>query len=199
MLSANDINRDYTFTQAQNRLNTIQTSKLLSKYTESDSGTPKNKKTDVSDSNSHSVSVERNQTAANSNTSTIGGKNKAANNTNKPEFEDYSVFEEDDDSDFMYDGKVNSITTSFDALAAAVGASNDKVSKSQLVALLQSLVSDSSSDNADEIAFVKNLIAKFDTISGGSSYITSFANVNEIQDYETITTEQVTPPIDIRI
>ena len=94
---------------------------------------------------------------------------------------------------------ISMITTSFQALAAAVGSNNDKVSKGQLVALLRSLTSQDPVTNADEITFIKTLLAKFDTLSNGGDYITSFGGVNDTQDYETVTLEQVTPPIDIRI
>ncbi len=87
------------------------------------------------------------------------------------------------------------------SLAAAVGANTDKISKEQLIVLLQSLMAEDSSleDKAKEIAFVKNLIAKFDTLSDGASYITSLSGADEPQDYETVTPEQVTSPIDLRI
>lgn len=109
--------------------------------------------------------------------------------------------EQEDGFGLMYDGKASSITVSFDSLAAAIGSPNDKVTKEQLIALLQSLSSESSEnpDAAKEATFVKNLIAKFDTISGGEKYITSFNGVNEPQDYTTVTSAQLTHPIDIRI
>lgn len=94
-----------------------------------------------------------------------------------------------------------SITSSFYELAAAVGASGSKVTKEQLISYLHSITSSSSgsSTSAAEITFIKNLIAKFDTISNGADYITSFNGVNDIQDYKTITKEQVTLPIDVRV
>lgn len=90
------------------------------------------------------------------------------------------------------------ITTSFQALLLLSVSNNDKVSKGQLV-LLRSLTSQDPVTNADEITFIKTLLAKFDTLSNGGDYITSFGGVNDTQDYETITLEQVTPPIDIKI
>lgn len=103
--------------------------------------------------------------------------------------------------EFEYGHDNTTVITSFDTLAAAVGASGNKVTKDQLLSYLESLTSNISSNSSDytQIAFIKNLIAKFDTLSGDGKYITSLDGINEPQDYETITKEQVTPPIDIRI
>lgn len=110
---------------------------------------------------------------------------------------------DDDSNDEVYSGgQAPLITNSFDTLAAAVGAIGGKISKEQLVMFLQSLVSVNNPDYAtsqEEIALVKNLIAQFDTLSNGSSYITSLAGVKEPQDYSTVTKAQVTPPIDLRV
>lgn len=109
----------------------------------------------------------------------------------------------DDDDDEEYypaSNESSSVTTSFYSLAAALGASGGKITKEQLIAYLQSLTSNStSSSNSSEISFVKNLLARFDTLSNGADYITSFVGVNDAQDYSTVTSEQVTSPIDIRI
>lgn len=107
----------------------------------------------------------------------------------------------DDEDEFYYDGKASSVTTSFEALAAAVGSSGSKITKEQLMTYLQSLMTDpsSSSENVAEITFLKNLIAKFDALSDGSDFITSLQGAKEPQDYTTITTEQVTSPVDIRV
>lgn len=81
--------------------------------------------------------------------------------------------------------KNTGVTTSFAALAASVGAGSNKISKDQLYSFLQSLVNDSSASGADnnaEIAFVKRIINKFDTISSGSDYITSFSGVQNSED-----------------
>ncbi len=102
-------------------------------------------------------------------------------------------------SDPLYDGKVSFVTNSFDSLVVAVGASGNKLTKGEIISYLQKLSSDTSSDNSKEIAFLKTLIAKFDTLANGGDYISSFYGMNDAQDYSTITTEQVTPPIDIRI
>lgn len=106
----------------------------------------------------------------------------------------------DSESDFSYDGQA-SIMSSFDSLASAVGAINDKISKEQLLAYLQTLKSGTSGAVAsnEEIAFVKNLIAKFDTIADGGKYITSLSGIKDPQDPTTVTQEQLEFPIDIRV
>lgn len=98
-------------------------------------------------------------------------------------------------------GKNVSITNSFDALAAAVGGVGGKVTKEQLMNYLHSLTADPSvsAENVETVTFLKGLIAQFDTLSGNTGYITSFADVKEPQDYRTVTPEQVTPPVDIRV
>ncbi len=102
-------------------------------------------------------------------------------------------------SDPLYDGKVSFVTNSFDSLVVAVGASGNKLTKGQIISYLQKLTSDNSNDNSKEIAFLKTLIAKFDTLANGGDYISSFYGMNDAQDYSTITKAQVTSPIDIRI
>lgn len=94
-----------------------------------------------------------------------------------------------------------SVANSFDALAAAVGGVGGKVTKDQLISYLRSLTSDPSvsAENIETVTFIKGLIAQFDTISGDGTYITSLQGADEPQDYTTVTREQVTPPIDIRV
>lgn len=107
------------------------------------------------------------------------------------------------EADYLYnsDGKGGSITNSFDALAAAVGGVGGKVTKDQLETYLHSLTSDidTTAENFQEVTFIKGLIAQFDTLSENGEYITSFNGVGEPQDYKTVTPEQVTPPVDIRV
>lgn len=107
------------------------------------------------------------------------------------------------DSDAFKYGKGGAVilSTSFDSLVAAIGAVGGKISKNQLVSYLRQLTSNSSQDpdNNQEIALVKNLIAQFDTLSGGADYITSLNGINDAQDYKTVTLDQVTPPIDLKI
>ena len=105
----------------------------------------------------------------------------------------------DVNNDQFPDGKVSFMINSFDSLVAAVGASGNKLTKDQIISYLQKLTSDKSHNNAKEIAFLKNLVAKFDTLSNGNHYISSFYGMNDAQDYSTITKEQVTSPIDIRV
>lgn len=95
----------------------------------------------------------------------------------------------------------DSITNSFDALAAAVGGVGGKVTKDQLINYLHSLTADPSvsAENIETVTFIKGLIAQFDTLSGDGEYITSLIGAKEPQDYTTVTPEQVTPPIDIRV
>lgn len=115
-----------------------------------------------------------------------------------------TVIKETEDSETLgiaYGSDMTSLTRSFKTLAATVGSNDDKVTKSQLIALLRELSAKhtDSEEYNQEIAFIKNLIAKFDNLSKGKGYITSFNGVNEIQEYDTVTKEQVTPPIDLRI
>lgn len=94
-----------------------------------------------------------------------------------------------------------SIMSSYGSLAAAVGANSRGITKSDLVNYLQKLSSGSAKANIspEVIAFLKNLIAQFDSLSGGGEYLTSLSGTKEPQDYSTVTKEQVTPPIDIRV
>ena len=113
----------------------------------------------------------------------------------------------DSDNEVDYDKtKTSFVANSFESLAAAVGAVGGKISKEQLMWFLQSLETGSASSGAqsakastEEITFVKNLLAQFSTLAGGGDYITSLAGLEEPQDYTTVTTAQVTPPIDIKI
>lgn len=113
----------------------------------------------------------------------------------------HSSDDHDGDVD-VQDGIDSSITDSFANLAAAVGAFGGKITKAQLMAFLQKLESNSDSFDSKQnqaITYVKNIIAQFDTLSNGADYITSLVNLEEPQDYETVTPEQVTPPVDIKV
>lgn len=111
------------------------------------------------------------------------------------------------DYKLSYDGEASSIMNSFESLAAAMGVSDNKITKSQLLAYLETLSAESSTidsvadktQKSKEIAFVKGLIARFDTLSNGGDYITSLNQVNEPQDYETVTQQQLQSPIEILI
>lgn len=177
MFGSVSMNSDYTFTQSENRVFTTNISKALSSYL------------------GKSVLPKTGQD------NKIGNKNKDSEDLSLQLGENLNGDSEDDGLPSINYGSSSTIITSFEGLAVAVGAVGDKISKDQLLALLQALMSkgSSSQDNSKEIAFVKNLIAKFDALSKGADYITSLNGVNEPQDYETITPEQVTSPIDLRV
>lgn len=122
---------------------------------------------------------------------------------NKKAYESDNFEEEENTNDYKLstDGSSSSSINSFESLTAAMGINSDKITKTQLLAFLQKLSSSASKDddNNQEIAFIKRIIANFDTLSTDGEYITSLNKVNEPQDYKTVTQEQVTPPVDIRI
>jgi len=106
------------------------------------------------------------------------------------------------DEDSVQEEIDGSIIDSFANLAAAVGSFGGKITKEQLSAFLQKLEAHSDtldSKQTQAITFVKNVIAQFENLSNGQDYITSLVNLQDLQDYETVTTEQVTSPIDIKI
>ena len=106
----------------------------------------------------------------------------------------------DEDEEETYFSKDTSyIPTSFLELAAMVGSNTASVTKEQLTSYLDSLTESGASASAAEITVVKNLIAQFDVFSGGTGIVTSLDGLGEAQDYTTITKEQVTSPVDIRI
>ena len=108
--------------------------------------------------------------------------------------------EEDYYFDLFSGGNLSCITTSFSALATAAGSSDNKISKGELMSLLGTLSANEQSINYNnEISFVKKLIARFDNLSNGQDYITSFVGVHDAQDYETVTVEQVTVPVDVSV
>lgn len=203
MFGSFNIGTDYTFTQSEQQNIVVNKSKLDSSYvgvvgvSKRDEADKKIKKpasdilndSDVSGANASQQSTSMDKT-----------KKGSSNPEIKLLGQDHG---EDDNSDYLYnsDGKATSVTNSFDALAAAVGGVGGKVTKDQLISYLQSLTSDPSvsAENAQEVTFIKGLIAQFDTISNDVDYITSFADVKEPQDYKTVTKDQVTPPVDIRV
>lgn len=197
MFDAANISPDYTFTQSERRAYTGNISQALSSYL----GGFGVKKTDE-DSNED----EKNGILSNITKKKDKKSEDIKTSNDKDKAEDYSTINDEEDASSDVYLSVNgtefdSITTSFSSLAAAVGTSNGKISKAQLVALLETLSGKkaASDENKKEIAFVKELIAKFDTLSKGTTYITSLEGLKEPQDYETVTQEQVTPPIDIRV
>lgn len=106
-----------------------------------------------------------------------------------------------EDEELFLDSTAPYITGSFNALASEVGSTGGKIEETQLVAYLKTLMDSSKNgmNNDKEIAFIKNLIANFSNISKGSDYITSLTGLKEAQDYQTVTTAQVTPPVDVRV
>lgn len=108
--------------------------------------------------------------------------------------------QDDDEEEFSSSAPV--AINSFASLAAAMDVSNGKITKDQLVSYLNSLKTDKSVDYASkacEITMLKNLIAQFGMLSNGEDYITSLSGLTEAQDYTTVTPEQVTSPIDLRV
>lgn len=173
MFGSFNIGTDYTFTQSEKQSTPVSKSKLNASYF-GDSAV--SEKPDV-----------------NTEARAVASAVSDANN---------QIHDEDNGSDYQLKStKSVSVTNSFDALAAAVGGVGGKVTKEQLINFLHSLTSDPSvsSENIEEVTFIKGLIAQFDTLSGHSDYITSFADIKEPQDYATVSKEQVTPPIDVRV
>ena len=208
MISYTGSSNAISYPLLQNTINSLSAEEIFKKgfRNSGDDGLPvsKNKSTDSSDDSQIVGSTSSSTTDIpdalkknkSSNVSYLRAKTENTDDTTLS----ISYGKNKDDAEVYYDGKVSSIPNSFDALAVEIGAVNNKISKEQLVAYLQSLKSDASgADDSQAIAFVKNLIARFDTLSGGTDYITSFTGVKEAQDVSTITQEQVTLPIDLRV
>lgn len=100
--------------------------------------------------------------------------------------EDGIETDDDKDKDKKVDDKKDTKKSlkeeAFDELAKKVGADDKGITKDQLQSHLKTLIADTaeSADHSNEIGFVTNLIADFNTLSGGNDYIKSF---NETQDY----------------
>lgn len=174
MFGSFNIGTDYTFTQSDNQDKAVSKPKVdSSKFGDSNVTEKPDLKTEVKKVTSE-VSV-----------------------VNKKPSDDNS----ESDYKLLSDKTSASVANSFDALAAAVGGVGGKVTKDQLISYLRSLTSDPSvsAENIETVTFIKGLIAQFDTISGDGTYITSLQGMDEPQDYTTVTKEQVTPPIDIRV
>lgn len=204
MFGIGNLSPDYTFTQSGDRSFTIQSSKAISNYfgnsAVSENNTKKSstalKKT-TDDNNETKVLVSNSDD--NSSTESI---KKDSKDNETAELHLLGTKEEgsEEDEAFSY-GSVSSITSSFSALVQAIGGVGNKVTKTQLIGYLQKLSSEEGTDTvtAQEMSFIKNLIARFDTLSGGSSYITSLDGTKEFQDYTTVTKDQVTSPVDLRV
>lgn len=183
MFGSSNIGTDYTFTQSDTSNTTVNKPQI-----------------DPSQVGAASVSDRGSLEAALKKTaSTVSRANKNTNTNSNAG----NVSSADSEGDFLYnsDGKAGSITNSFDALAAAVGGVGGKVTKDQLESYLHSITVSPqvSAENLQEVTFIKGLIAQFDTLSENGNYITSFTGIKEPQDYTTVTQDQVTPPIDIRV
>lgn len=191
---------DYTFTHSEAEFNTINKSKLISAY----SGNNAVSKKAVTKDNTKNSDTKTSKTQETKDTNSSNSLDKIKKDSSVPEIKLLGQGQDNEDTnDYLYnsDGKVTTVTNSFDALIVAVGGIGGRVTKEQLTSYLQSLASDPSvsADNAQEITFIKGLIAQFDTLSNGAGYITSLDNAKEPQDYTTVTKEQVTLPIDIRV
>lgn len=103
------------------------------------------------------------------------------------------------EEDYTYTSNNSDVPTSFAQLAAMVGSNTSTVTKEQLSEYLSSLTTGETKVSAAEITVVKNLIAQFDALSSGSGVLTSIDGLKEAQDYKTITKEQVTSPVDVRV
>lgn len=198
MFGTNSIGQEYTFTE--DRIKNSNISQDISSYL-GKFGVSK-EKNDAENDNVISIQEKRQQDK-NKEKLSIEDENKdnlveEKNEDKKP----VDIFEDDSSASptLTYGSDLSALTRSFDVLAAAVGSSDDRVTKSQLIALLTSLSAQASDEEfKEEVAFIKNLLAKFDTISEGEDYITSFTGVNEPQDYKTVTQDQVTSPISLLI
>lgn len=177
MFGSFNIGTDYTFTQSDDQNKAVSKPKVdSSKFGDSNVTEKPDLKTEVKKDASVLPAVN----------------NQAHDDNNDSNEGDYKL---------LSDKTSASIANSFDALAAAVGGVGGKVTKDQLISYLRSLTSDPSvsAENIETVTFVKGLIAQFDTISGDGTYITSLQGMDEPQDYTTVTKDQVTPPIDIRV
>lgn len=149
-----------------------------------------------SDESNNSKNIDNNQVKTNSEAEDF--QLKKAKNTDDQLLGNYGNNKDDSEQDYSLLSKQ---TASFAELAAVVGSNGSKITKEQLVSYYASLTSKSGDNgiNPAEVTLIKNLIAKFEELSHGGSYITSLKGIDEPQDYTTITPEQVTSPIDIRV
>lgn len=204
MFGTGNISPDYTFTQSETRFFKTQSAKAISNYF-GNSGVSKNDDENKT-TDEDSPIAEKKDLDKLDQTDPLEKKHAEKIKAGKKKDETIHLLgqkEDDEDSNdelFHTGDDTITITNSFDSLAVAVGAVGGKISKQQLLAYLQSLTSSAGKGPKSEaVAFVKNLIAQFDSLSGGSDYITSLTGIKEAQDYTTITKDQVTPPIDIRV
>ena len=209
MLSSFNAIPDYSLNQSENRFNTINSYRSFSKYF-GNSGVRENSVAVDDDNKSELTGVlaKKNKDKESGKTDTNNNPINVSDKSSGPDAQTVNLLGYNDGEDgsfeFVYDGKSSIVPNSFEVLAAVVGASGNKITKGQLIAYLQSLVSEGgkltiNNEKSEEITFVKNLIAKFDMLSDGQDYITSLDGVDDPQEYTTITTAQVTSPVDVRV
>ena len=108
-----------------------------------------------------------------------------------------------DSSGISKDDLVSYLKSLVSSLTSAESASDTSTSTSTTASSTDSTSSTTSTtDLANEIKFITNLLVNFDTFSGGSDKITSssfYSALKEPQDVSTITSDQLTSPIDIRV
>lgn len=161
----------------------------------------KSEVSDVSIKSNDSNNVDTGSIAAKNNANVAYLKSKTdSSNTNDNSSSSTITYgqHKDDEEETYYSKDTSYIPTSFEELAAMVGG-GAKVTKEQLNDYLRSLTSIQSTASAADITIVKNLIAQFDDLSGGTGFVTSFKGTKDIQDYTTVTKDQVTSPIDVRV
>lgn len=94
-----------------------------------------------------------------------------------------------------------SLNETYDSLRNRVGAGSEGITKGELFSYLQKLTFKGNASIA-EIAYIRNLITNFDSLSGDSLYLKTLnknTGSKEPQDPSTITAEQLESPIDIRV
>lgn len=154
----------------------------------------------VSDASNDLSNVDNSNIAIKNNANVAYLKQKSGSSDDSADLAiTYGQKTESDDEETYYPQDTSYIPTSFAELAAMVGGAGVKVTKDQLTSYLEDITSGSSSASAAEITVIKNLIARFEALSGGEDYITSMKGVNDTQDYTTVTPAQVTSPVDIRV
>lgn len=196
MISSVDGNNAISQASLQVKSNTAKTTASSSKNTKGAdvSSAKSTQKVSVHNVETHDSNVSNEvhsnqETNNNSEVSTSHSKNQS----NTQLLGNYGKNEE-----IYYPESTSTIPTSLLELAAMVGSNSSNVTKDQLTSYLRSIMS-SDSTSATEIAVVKNIIAQFESLSSGTPYVTSLQGLKEAQDYTTITSAQVTSPIDIRI
>lgn len=189
--ASTNISTSYTFTQAESYTSADQSANGTSQSVGSTNASAKTN-TKISTSNT-------NKYAKNNVKSDINTDSKTDDNSDQTLIK-HQNNEDDESSELLFGQDSEFIPASFAELAAMVGGSENRVTKDQLMAYLHSMKSPTgAATSAAAITVVKNLIAQFDDLSGGSGYLTSLQGTKDPQDYKTITADQVTSPVDVRI